>query len=332
MEVVKNIALYLSENRWLNERANETNPLPMLDRWIAGTTVEEMVEVAKRLNAKSMAVSVDHVGDFVYTVEKATRAKDALLETIEAIRANELRAELSVRLPQLGLRIDEALCARLLEEIVQRAAEADVFVTINVGPYDDVQATYRLFDTLRESYDSIGTVVQTSFYRSAEDVLKYRDETIRLTKGAYEESPAVAYQTEEETTDHFKILIKERLESGAFTSIATHDDALIEWLMEYVEENDIPFDTFEIQLLYGEQCDVRKRLVRAGYPVRIYLPFGEEWYNFSMRRLAERAPALEEQVTKVVNPKTVGITSAAIGLGALTYYMLRKRKSKEDDR
>src|SRR5690625_1228154 len=285
---LKDFFIYLSENEFLNESAQRYGLKLGAQNVVAGTNITETVESIKKLNKHGISCTVDNLGEFVYDKSEATKAKNEILNVIEAIHEENLDAHISLKPSQLGLDIDFEFCLNNLREIVGRAAEYDIFVNFDMENYERLQPSFDLIDELIEEYDNIGTVIQAYFFRAPVDLEKYKDLRLRLVKGAYKESPEVAFQDKADIDEKFIEQIEWHLLNGKFTSIATHDHRVINHVKQFVEQHNIPRDKFEFQMLYGFRENMQLELAKEGYNFCTYVPFGSDWYGYFMRRLAER--------------------------------------------
>ncbi len=261
-------------------------------RFVAGETVQTAVEAAHLLNARGIRVSLDLLGESVAGAAETRTARDEVIETLDAISQTGIDGNVSVKLTQLGLGIDRDLCADNLRSILRRARQHSVFVRIDMENSEYAERTLDLFLNMLhpEFGDVCGVVIQSYLRRSAADVerLIERRARVRLCKGAYAEPPEVAFQERAEVDASFVALMEALLDRGNYPAIATHDEALIDRAVEFAERRRIGRERFEFQLLYGIRRDLQARLRRAGYNVRVYIPFGAAWYPYLMRRLAER--------------------------------------------
>ena len=257
-------------------------------KMVAGTDIDSVMKSVKELNSVGISATIDNLGEFVYSREEATAAKENILNTIEAIQEHGVNASMSIKLTQIGLDVDFDFCLENIREISQAAANYDIFINLDMEDYAHLQHTLDILFALREEYPNVGTVIQAYLYRSEKDLDHLEDVRLRLVKGAYKEIPDVSLQSKQDIDDNFLKLIKLRLLGKAFTSIATHDHNIINEVKRFVEENDIPHDRFEFQMLYGFRTEMQKDLAAEGFAFTTYVPFGEDWYAYFMRRLAER--------------------------------------------
>ncbi|MEI3612440.1 proline dehydrogenase family protein [Pseudogracilibacillus sp. SO30301A] len=318
---VRNFFIYLSQNKTLNQGAKKWGLRLGAQNVVAGTNIDEMVESVKKLNADGISCTIDNLGEFVFEKEVALAAKEQILNVIEAIHENNLDAHISLKPSQLGLDIDHDFCLNNLTEIVKKAHEYNIFINFDMEDYARLQASFDLLDKFSSTYDNIGTVIQAYFFRAKEDIEKYKNFRLRIVKGAYKEDEAVAYQHKQEIDRNYIELIEWHLLNGTFTSIATHDHLVINHVKDFVQKHNISKDKFEFQMLYGFRVDMQHELVKEGYQFCTYVPFGEDWYGYFMRRLAERPQNLNLLVKQVFNKKTntlIGVAAAGFLLGRLT--------------
>lgn len=259
-------------------------------RYIAGRTLDDALVYARRFAAQGIRSTLDVLGEFVTAWSHAERYAEQSLEVLRAIAQYRLPAYLSVKLTALGLDLDAEAAYGLLRKLVESAREWGLFVRIDMenSPYTDV--TLAFYRRLRsEGYDNVGIVIQAYLRRSYADVeslLPLRP-AVRLCKGAYIESAAVAYQDREEVRRNYKRLLELLLQSGVPTAIATHDEELLRFAEAALRRYEVPTEQYEFQMLLGVRPQRREQLHRQGHPVRVYIPFGENWYGYSLRRLRE---------------------------------------------
>lgn len=264
-------------------------------RFVAGETLDDAVHAVQRLNAEGLLATLDHLGESVTNSEEARRAKDDYLVALDAIQKNNLKSNVSVKLTQMGLDLDPELCLDNLRQIVRKAREIGAMTRIDMEDSPRTQITLNLFKTLREEYENVGIVIQAYLYRSEADMreLYAMGARVRLCKGAYKEPADVAFPRKQDTDANFLKLAEiflgaDGAHTGAHLALATHDAKIIAWAKEYIRERNVPFDRFEFQMLYGIRADLQRQLVREGYTMRVYVPYGAQWYPYFMRRLAER--------------------------------------------
>lgn len=321
MPILRDFFINLSENQLLNNVAQKYGLRLGAQSVVAGTNITEVIESIKELNANGISCTVDNLGEFVYEESEAIRAKEHILLLIEAIHENEVDAHISIKPSQLGLDIDFDFCYDNLIEIVSLANEYNIFVNFDMETYARLYPSFDMLDKISQSYDNVGTVIQSYFFEAKENIEKYKNFRLRIVKGAYKESPEVAYQDKHDIDLNFIELIEYHLLNGKFTSIATHDHNIINYVKKFVKEHDIPKEKFEFQMLYGFRKDLQLELAKEGYNFCTYVPFGSDWYGYFMRRLAERPQNISLVTKQVFTKKTntvIGLTAAAFLLGRLT--------------
>ncbi|WP_186670718.1 proline dehydrogenase family protein [Sporosarcina sp. BP05] len=315
--MLKDFFIGLSQNQLLNSAAKKYGLKMGAQNVVAGTNVAETIQSIKELNAHGISCTVDNLGEFVFEKEEALAAKKQILEVIEAIHEHGVDAHISLKPSQLGLDIDIDFCLENLKEIVAKAKSYEIFINFDMEDHARLQPSFDLLDELSVDYDNIGTVIQAYFFRAVEDIQKYKNFRLRIVKGAYKETEAYAYQDKKEIDENYIQLIEWHLLNGKFTSIATHDHHVINHVKQFVKDNDIPNDKFEFQMLYGFRKDMQLQLASEGYNFCTYVPFGNDWYGYFMRRLAERPQNLNLVVKQVFNKKTNTILGLAVGAFAL---------------
>jgi proline dehydrogenase len=261
-------------------------------RFVAGETLDRALEATRELNAKDVTVTLDLLGESVSTAEESARARDAAIEILNRIHVGGARANLSIKLTQMGLDIDPALAVANARGILDRARALNTFVRVDMEASPYVQRTLDLFyGELQGSYgDQVGVVIQSMLRRSDADVerLVERQARVRLVKGAYREPASVAYPDKADVDAAYRRQSERLLDGGHYPAFGTHDEPLIAHIKRYARDRGIGAERFEFQLLYGVRRDLQDGLRRDGYNVRVYVPFGTEWYPYLMRRLAER--------------------------------------------
>ncbi|WP_019412539.1 proline dehydrogenase family protein [Paenisporosarcina sp. TG20] len=324
--MLKDIFIGLSKNQLMTTAAKKYGLKLGAQTVVAGTTVEATIKSIRELNSIGISATVDNLGEYVIDREEALKAKATILEVIESIHANGLDAHVSLKPTQLGLDIDYDFCYENLHEIVSAASKYDMHINIDMEDYGHLDPSFELMETLLKEYNNVGTVIQAYFERAQDDIEKYKDLRLRIVKGAYKEPVEIAYQMREDIDENFIKLIKYHLLHGKFTSIATHDHQIINQVKEFVKENNISYDKFEFQMLYGFRKDMQIELAKQGYNFCTYVPFGDDWYAYFMRRLAERPQNLNLILKQVFNKRTntaIGIFAGTFALGRLT---AKKRK------
>jgi proline dehydrogenase len=259
-------------------------------RFIAGEDFADALKVIHRLNAAGFAVTLDHLGESVHAAAEAEEACRIYLDLLDRLAAEHLKSHVSIKLTQLGLAIDETLAERNLKLIAEAAARHQNFVRVDMEGSAFTESTLRVFRTVNAPPDVLGIAVQSYLRRTEKDVDELLEQCarIRLVKGAYKEPPEVAYPHKRDVDANFLRLQERLLASGVYHAIATHDEKLIAAAQDYARKHGVGPDRFEFQLLYGIRRQLQRDLVRQGWRVRIYVPYGREWYPYFMRRLAER--------------------------------------------
>ena len=260
-------------------------------RFVAGETVDDAIRAAKEINGWGATVTMDYLGESVSSRAEATAAADTYLEIIRRIVDEGIDGNVSLKQTQMGQDIDEAFLRENLGRVLDLAKSHDMFVRFDMESSEYTQRTLDYFKVLwDEGYRNIGIVLQSYLKRTESDTrwANDLDARVRLCKGAYAEPPEVAFQDKAAVDRNFVDCMKLLLDHGHYPGIATHDEAMIEATKSHVAANDIPRDAFEFQMLYGVRRDIQRALVDDGYNLRIYIPFGDAWYPYLMRRLAER--------------------------------------------
>ncbi len=289
--MLRSILLHLSEShrmaRWVIHNGASRR---MARRFVAGEALEEAVAAARALNQAGRTVSLDYLGENVAGEADARRAAEAYSAMFDRIAAEKLDANVSLKLTQLGLDLGGSLCQDLLAGIVARAASYGNFVRIDMEGSAYTQRTIDLCKRVRAGSNAVGVVLQSYLYRSEQDA---KDLTaigcrIRLCKGAYKEPPELAFPKKSDVDANYVKLMRLLLPTGIYHGIATHDPNMLAATKDFVAKNSINHEQFEFQMLYGIRTDLQEQLVREGYRLRVYIPFGRDWFPYFMRRLAER--------------------------------------------
>ncbi|HET7712346.1 MAG TPA: proline dehydrogenase family protein [Thermoanaerobaculia bacterium] len=284
----------LSESRLLRNIAERSRIGQRISsRFVAGMTVADALDATAKTNALGMSVSVDNLGENVTNAEEATHSAQLYHEMLDEIVNRQLDANVSLKLTHMGLDVDEQLARGIVADLVAHAARANNFVRVDMegSPYTErTLALVRELHARPENRGTIGAVIQSYLHRSESDVRQLCAEgiRIRLCKGAYKEPADIAYQAKSDVDANFVSLMKILLKSGIYHGIATHDPAMIDATIAFARQEAIPASSFEFQMLYGVRRDLQEQLVKDGWRMRVYIPFGTEWYPYLMRRLAER--------------------------------------------
>ena len=286
--------LALSRRRSLGRVATRI-PLTraMVARFVSGVTFDEARPALERLRAAGMRTTVDVLGESVASVAAARAAADQYVATLDAVAATSADRNVSLKLSQMGLDVDADVCRENVARILDRAGELDAFVRIDMEGSATIERTLALWRELRPrnaGRGESGVVIQAALRRSADDLeaLIAEGARVRLCKGAYREPAEIAFKGRAEVDDSYERLMGRLLVDGNYPALATHDDALIRKAIAFARAHGIGQERFEFQMLYGVRRDLQARLVKAGYTVRVYVPFGDQWYPYFMRRLAER--------------------------------------------
>jgi proline dehydrogenase len=290
--------LYLSGASWAR---NLVSRIPLAQRvasrFVAGYNVDTAIDAARELQNEGMLVTMDYLGESVSTVEDAIFAKDQILALLDRIEDNnDITANVSVKLSQLGLNIDPVLAEENVRELLHRAQQYDNKIRIDMEDSGVTDRTLTIYRNLQAEFGHrVGIVIQAYLYRTEADAQKLIDEGawIRLCKGAYAEPASVAFEAKTDTDRNYvhltEMLLGEQARAnGVYLGVATHDEKMISATMEYAAANNIPASAYEFQMLYGVRRDLQKKVVDDGYQMRVYVPYGEAWYPYFVRRLAER--------------------------------------------
>ncbi|MBI2821375.1 MAG: proline dehydrogenase family protein [Acidobacteria bacterium] len=260
-------------------------------RFVAGEELAEAIGAVRRLNEAGILGSLDFLGESVRDAPEARKAAHRYLEMLDAIAASGIQCDVSLKLTQLGLDINALIAEENMRQIVGLARTLANFVRIDMESSAYTERTLQMFGRLQQEFDgSVGAVIQSYLCRSAADVeqLLRLKANVRLCKGAYKEPPGVAFQAKTDVDRNFVALLEKLLLRGGYTAIATHDEAMIRRAGEFIRQNKISRDRFEFQMLYGVRRDLQLALARQGHRMRVYVPFGKQWYPYFMRRMAER--------------------------------------------
>jgi proline dehydrogenase len=259
-------------------------------RFVPGEELTQAIEAARQCNREGMTASLDHLGENVLTAEDAQRARVSYTEALDRIAAENVDSNVSLKLTHLGLDLGEEFCAEQLTLVTQRAAELRNFVRVDMEGSAYTDRTLQIVRNVRAKTEAVGTVIQAYLFRSEQDIRNLLDIgcRIRLVKGAYKESSHIAFPRKKDVDANFIKLMKILLPTNVYHAMATHDPNMIEATIQFAAEQGITKDKFEFQMLYGIRTDLQARLTRQGYRVRVYIPFGHDWFPYFMRRLAER--------------------------------------------
>jgi proline dehydrogenase len=301
--LLRSAFIALSQNKSLRSFSERsTLGRKMSGRFVAGMSVDDVLAACERVNHEGIAATLDSLGESVTTEAEAQKSADIYHQLLDAIEARKLNANVSVKLSQVGMDFDPALAERIVGEMVEHAAHAKSFVRIDMEGSPYTEATIAMTERLHTKFPgSVGTVLQAYLFRTDTDTERLLGQgiRIRLCKGAYKEGPDVAFPSKADVDANYVNLMKRLVTysnpnpgpqhgKGVFCGIATHDEAIVNQMRAFVNDNKIDKHTFEFQMLYGVRRDLQRRLAAEGYGVRVYIPFGPEWYPYFMRRLAER--------------------------------------------
>ncbi|HKY96648.1 MAG TPA: proline dehydrogenase family protein [Gemmatimonadaceae bacterium] len=291
--MLRNALLYLSSQpQVFNFVRHNRMAKGFASRFVAGETLDTALDAVKQLNAKGISATLDLLGESVHNEAEARAGARAYIEMLDRIRQARLNANVSVKLTAMGLDIAEDLCVANMHDIIERAREHESFVRLDMESSEYTQKTLDLFyDRLYPSYRAnVGIVLQSYLYRTSSDVeeANRNNARVRLCKGAYKEPASVAYPDKKDVDDSYLRCMRSLLLNGHYPGIATHDESIVRETKRFARENDIKSDQFEFQMLYGVRRDLQEKLVKEGYRMRVYVPFGTQWYPYLMRRLAER--------------------------------------------
>jgi proline dehydrogenase len=334
--------LYLSDSQAAKKLVTGT-PISrrMATRFVAGETLEEAVQAALELNQAGLSVSLDFLGESVSSREEAVEATEMAIRSVEAIAEHGIEGNISIKPTQFGLDLDEAFCRENVERLLTRArelgdGEGEIFVRLDMEASPYVERTMALQQALWENgFRNVGTVLQSYMRRTPDDVRRLNEmgSRVRLVKGAYKEPSNIAFPDKADVDAKFIEEMRTLLEHGNYPAIATHDEAMIDATRRWAFEHGVRKEDFEFQMLYGIRRDLQHRLREEGYNVRIYIPFGDSWYPYLMRRMAERPANLffitgnllrESPMNRVARPGAIVSGMLAGTLAALAWRGRRK--------
>lgn len=302
--MLRSLFLWLSERRSIFRfLKRHTFARRAASRFVAGETIETAIRAARALNDRGITASLDLLGESVASSAETLTSRDEVVQTLDAIAETGVDANVSVKLTQMGLDIDSALCIRNMRTILTHARDKAIFVRIDMESSEHTERTLSVFKELHPEFgDLTGVVIQSYLRRSQADIeeLLRMGARVRLCKGAYAEPESVAFQERREIDQSFGSLMIKLLDEGNYPAIATHDESLINRALEYVQSKNIAAERYEFQMLYGVRRDLYHRLRERGFNVRVYVPFGSNWYPYLMRRLAERPRNIAFMTASVV--------------------------------
>ncbi len=295
--MMRTMLLRLSQNSSLREAFSRYRfAQRAARRFIAGEELTEAIVAVRELNQNKILATIDHLGENTTSEAAARAATEEYIAILDAIAQSKVQSEVSLKLTQLGLDLSLDLCLEHMRRILERARRYQNFVCIDMESSAYVDPTLQLYETLRRAgFDNVGIVIQSYLRRSGRDIERLLDwgVKVRLCKGAYQEPSSVAFPKKRDVDANYTSLLEQLFspraqEQGVYVAIATHDEKIIRWALQYVREHKIPTERFEFQMLYGIRRDLQIELARAGYRVRVYVSYGTHWYPYFMRRLAER--------------------------------------------
>lgn len=268
-------------------------------KYIAGITLQSAVDFVKKLNAKGIYATLDVLGESVASKEESIHCKNEAIEVLQAIDENKLMANLSIKPTQMGLAIDEEFAYQQILEIVKKAASYKNFVRIDMEDSSFTDKTINLYKRIYQDYKNVGIVIQSYMRRAYDDVITLNKigTNYRLCKGIYVEPSSIAYKDRQEVRNNYLKLLDVMFKDGNYVGIATHDKYLIDEAYKRIKDKNIPNDKFEFQMLLGVREDLRDKINSDGYKIRIYVPFGKDWYAYSVRRLKEN-PSVAGHIVK----------------------------------
>lgn len=306
--MLRSLLIYLSQADWMRRLVMGWSIARKVAlRFVAGESLDQAIEVVKNLNQQSMLATMDQLGEHTDTPEQARKTTQDILEILNKIDQSGVKSGLSVKLSQIGLLLDKGLCEENLKQILELANKYNIFVRIDMEDSACVDATLEVYWKMRREYgfENVGMVLQSYLYRSGKDTADLLAEgtRIRMVKGAYKEPHDIAFPKKKDVDENFDVLTEMMLDAAKenhspavsedgrwppITAVGSHDEVRIRNSIAYAQKLGIPKDKLEFQMLYGIRRELQRQLAEDGYPVRIYVPFGTEWYPYFMRRLAER--------------------------------------------
>ncbi|HRQ32961.1 MAG TPA: proline dehydrogenase family protein [Anaerolineales bacterium] len=307
--MLRNFLIYLSKAEWARKLITGWGiARRAASRFVAGDSVDDAIRVVRELSAKGINATLDQLGEHTSTAEEANAAADAIVYDLQAIDRAGVRANMSIKLTQIGMGLDEETCRQNLTRILEQAQKSGNFIRVDMEdtPYTDITLT--MYQSMLErgfTSQQIGLVFQAYLFRAEADLreLFHAEARIRLVKGAYNEPPDKAYLKKADTDANYDLLVKMMIDAvlaqeriavsvdgrtPPLIAVASHDDKRIDFAKKYAERKGLPKEALEFQMLYGIRRDLQEALAQEGYPVRVYVPFGAQWYPYFMRRLAER--------------------------------------------
>lgn len=290
-KILRKLLLYLSSANWAQWMALRF-PLArkVAGRFVAGETLLEALAVVQRLRREGFLVSLDLLGENVDGLGEAEKATEEVLEAVRALQELDLSCNLSVKLTQLGLDADPEATQANLEQIAAEIGDSPIKLRVDMEGSSYTEATLNIVTQVHQKYDILATVLQSYLYRTSDDIRRLNEQgvAVRLCKGAYNESAEVAFQNKSAVDENYLRCAEDLLLNGHYPAFATHDEAMIQGVLEIVSRLGLSAEDFEFQMLFGIRQDRQRELLDAGWRVRLYVPYGRSWYPYFMRRLAER--------------------------------------------
>ena len=291
IRVLRSLLLFLSHQAWLRHWI-ETSSITgrVTSRFVAGNSLDAEIAVCQQLNAERILTSVDYLGENVTSLAEADQSCEIYLQILERIAAVGLQSTVSIKLTQIGLDLSEERCRANLERLIKRATAIGSVVEVDMESSAYTDRTLGIVEDIHATFGNVRAVIQAYLYRSENDIerLSERKIPVRLCKGAYQEPAEIAFAKKAEVDANYVLLMKTLLDRGTYPAIASHDEKILEQARRYVDERRIDPAGFEFQMLYGIRRDLQRRLAENGYRLRLYVPYGDAWYPYFMRRLAER--------------------------------------------
>jgi proline dehydrogenase len=268
-------------------------------RYVAGETLDDAIRAVRNLNSEGCMATLDVLGEDVTNLSETDETVSDYLEALEAILAQRLDSNISVKLTAYGLKLDPALCRRQFRRVLDQARDRGVFVRIDMEDSSVTEETIRIYEESRRQTDRVGLVLQAYLRRSRADVERLAPlrPNVRVCKGIYVEPAQIAFQGGEEIRDNYMAIVEDLFDAGSYVGIATHDDVLVERALATIRKRGLPREAYEFQMLLGVAVHLRRRLVSDGHRLRVYVPFGRSWHAYSLRRLKEN-PSIAGQIVK----------------------------------
>jgi proline dehydrogenase len=298
--MLKDTLLFLAQNPRMRDFALQNRVARNISRrFVAGELLEDAIQATRVLNDRGIQVAMDLLGENVATKEEADEATHAYIAAIELIAKAQVKANISIKLTALGLDLGHEICQTNLNSILESGREHNVFLCADMEASAYTEQTVSTVKQAHQQFEQVGTVIQSYLYRSRVDIEQLVDQgvRVRLVKGAYKEAESLAYQEKADVDRNYVQLMEILLARGNFPAIATHDEAIINAACRFVRDHGISLSSFEFQMLYGVRRDLQEKLVKKGYNIRVYVPYGSHWYPYLMRRMAERPANLLFVVT-----------------------------------